>query len=89
MKDTAHYTPLLADSDEVNADHKGFPSGEGEPAVLPRRSEKRSNLFYLVLVAIQALLILGLVLFNWAAYTKLKSAACSQVVYCKIVILAC
>lgn len=84
MKDIAHYTPLFSDPDEtnVNADHKGFPSSEGEPTGLRERSERRSNVFYVALVVVQALLIFGLIVFNWSTYKKLNSGACSQVVYC-------
>ena len=83
MKDTAHYTPLLSDSDEAGGELKGFPSQEGGLRVLQQRSTRRSNIFYLALVALQAFLILGLIAFNWSTYKKLNSAACSQVIYCK------
>lgn len=76
MKDTAHYAPLLSDSDY------------GDPVVAPRRYEKRTSIFYLAIAIIvaQALLILGFVAFNWSGYTK--CAACSQAVYCKSIIFA-
>lgn len=83
MKDSAHYTPLLADSDEANLNEdKSFPS-DGRPTGLGQRPGRRSNVFYAALVAIQAFLILGLIGFNWSTYKKLNSAACSQVVYCQ------
>ena len=84
MKDTAHYTPLLSDSDEADAGLKGFPSQGGGLGVLQQRSTRRSNIFYLALVSVQAFLILGLIAFNWSTYSKLNSAACSQVIYCEL-----
>lgn len=74
MKDIAHYAPLLSDSDD------------GDPVVSPRWPEKRTSIFHLAIIVAQALLIIGLVALNWSTYTKSKSAACSQVVYCKIFI---
>lgn len=74
MKDIAHYAPLLSDSDD------------GDPVVSPRWPEKRTSIFHLAIIVTQALLIIGLVALNWSTYTKSKSAACSQVVYCKIFI---
>ena len=84
MKDTAHYTPLLSDSDEADVGLKGFPSQGGGLGVLQQRSTRRSNIFYLALVAVEAFLILGLITFNWSTYKKLNSAACSQVIYCEL-----
>ena len=78
----SHYTPLLNEESESAVDYEKSAMNDLDVAIETAK-RKRTIFVYRGLLALQSLVILVFVVYNWSEYSHYTPATCSQVVYCK------
>lgn len=76
----SHYTPLLNEESEVDYEKSAM---NDLNVAIETAKRKRTIFVYRGLLALQSLVILVFVVYNWSKYSHYTPATCSQVVYCK------